>query len=341
MDIIFLAVTVLLFWLSVALHAPLRPDLRRTTMGWEDVLGLARERWACSGTCSGPCSGRKRSDAMTTHQLRRDPRLPRDHRRHHAAPGRLHEARVLGRADLPRPGPAAGRAGHLPRLRRGRREGPGLGRVDGDDAHRQRRLARDPLRDAAAPEVPAVQPERLRGRLAGLVLEHGRLVHDEHELAGLLRRVDDVALHPDGGPRPPQLPLGGDRHRDRGRRHPRRRPREGEGHRQLLVRLHAGDPLGAAADLLRRRALPGLARRRPELPAPTSPSRPSRASSRRSPQGPVASQEAIKELGTNGGGFFNANSAHPYENPTPGTNFFEMRPDLRDRRRPDQHARAA
>ncbi len=41
-------------------------------------------------------------------------------------------------------------------------------------------------------------------------------------------------------------------------------------------------------------------------------------------QGPVASQEAIKELGTNGGGFFNANSSHPYENPTPGTNFFEM-----------------
>lgn len=41
-------------------------------------------------------------------------------------------------------------------------------------------------------------------------------------------------------------------------------------------------------------------------------------------QGPVASQEAIKVLGTNGGGFFNANSAHPYENPTPFSNFFEM-----------------
>ncbi len=41
-------------------------------------------------------------------------------------------------------------------------------------------------------------------------------------------------------------------------------------------------------------------------------------------QGPVASQEAIKELGTNGGGFFNANSAHPYENPTPGTNFLQV-----------------
>jgi len=42
------------------------------------------------------------------------------------------------------------------------------------------------------------------------------------------------------------------------------------------------------------------------------------------PEGPVASQEAIKELGTNGGGFFNANSAHPFENPTPFANFFEL-----------------
>jgi K+-transporting ATPase ATPase A chain len=41
-------------------------------------------------------------------------------------------------------------------------------------------------------------------------------------------------------------------------------------------------------------------------------------------QGPVASQEIIKEFGTNGGGFFNANSAHPFENPTPLTNFVEM-----------------
>jgi len=41
-------------------------------------------------------------------------------------------------------------------------------------------------------------------------------------------------------------------------------------------------------------------------------------------QGPVASQEAIKMLGTNGGGFFNANSAHPFENPTPFSNFLEV-----------------
>jgi K+-transporting ATPase ATPase A chain len=42
------------------------------------------------------------------------------------------------------------------------------------------------------------------------------------------------------------------------------------------------------------------------------------------PMGPVASQEVIKELGTNGGGFFNANSAHPYENPTPLSHFVEI-----------------
>lgn len=42
------------------------------------------------------------------------------------------------------------------------------------------------------------------------------------------------------------------------------------------------------------------------------------------PQGPAASQIAIKELGTNGGGFFNANSSHPFENPTPLSNFIEM-----------------
>src|SRR5512142_2236381 len=40
--------------------------------------------------------------------------------------------------------------------------------------------------------------------------------------------------------------------------------------------------------------------------------------------GPVASQEAIKQIGTNGGGFFNANAAHPFENPTPWTNLLSM-----------------
>ena len=42
------------------------------------------------------------------------------------------------------------------------------------------------------------------------------------------------------------------------------------------------------------------------------------------PLGPAASQIAIKQLGTNGGGFFNVNSAHPLENPTPLSNFLEL-----------------
>ena len=52
--------------------------------------------------------------------------------------------------------------------------------------------------------------------------------------------------------------------------------------------------------------------------------RPLKARRRRSRQGPLASQLAIKMLGTNGGGFFNANSSHPYENPTPLSNLLQM-----------------
>ena len=48
------------------------------------------------------------------------------------------------------------------------------------------------------------------------------------------------------------------------------------------------------------------------------------SASRLLPQGPAASQVAIKQLGTNGGGFFNVNSAHPFENPTPLSNFLEV-----------------
>ena len=53
----------------------------------------------------------------------------------------------------------------------------------------------------------------------------------------------------------------------------------------------------------------------------------------------MASQEIIKEFGTNGGGFFNANSAHPFENPTPLTNFLEMFGIFAISAGPDLHAR--
>ena len=56
--------------------------------------------------------------------------------------------------------------------------------------------------------------------------------------------------------------------------------------------------------------------------------------------GPAASQIAIKQLGTNGGGFFNVNSAHPFENPTPFNNFVEMFSIADHPLRPGLHVRA-
>ena len=93
--------------------------------------------------------------------------------------------------------------------------------------------------------------------------------------------------------------------------------------RQLLGRPGPDHPLRPAADLVRRRAGARLPGRDPD---------PRRLASfphdRRRQQtlalGPVASQEAIKELGTNGGGFFNVNSAFPFENPNGLTNIVEL-----------------
>ena len=65
----------------------------------------------------------------------------------------------------------------------------------------------------------------------------------------------------------------------------------------------------------RLRGRPAARRRRPELLRRHHDHHAHRAATQTIPGGPVASQEAIKELGTNGGGFYNANSAHPFENP--------------------------
>ncbi|YAF36363.1 potassium-transporting ATPase subunit KdpA [Klebsiella pneumoniae] len=79
----------------------------------------------------------------------------------------------------------------------------------------------------------------------------------------------------------------------------------------LLLPLSAGGPVLYSA---------GRAAESAGLPAPYHP----RRGAPMLPMGPVASQEAIKLLGTNGGGFFNANSAHPFENPTALTNLVQM-----------------
>jgi K+-transporting ATPase ATPase A chain len=89
-------------------------------------------------------------------------------------------------------------------------------------------------------------------------------------------------------------------------------------HRQFLGRHRAGDGLRAAASVAGRLSAVRIARGDSELGRLHQVTTVEGATQTIA-QGPVASQEAIKMLGTNGGGFFNANSAHPFENPTPLT----------------------
>ena len=112
-----------------------------------------------------------------------------------------------------------------------------------------------------------------------------------------------------------------------------------EDDRQLLGRPDPRRPVHPAADLGRRRPRPRLAGRPADVERARRPSRPSRARSRPSRCGPIASQEWIKELGNNGGGFLNANSAHPFESPTPLTNWLEMFAILLVPVRADLHVR--
>ena len=118
--------------------------------------------------------------------------------------------------------------------------------------------------------------------------------------------------------------LGRSRHRGRHRAGARLRAQPDRSAGQLLGRpdphLHP-DP---AADLDRVRDRLRRRRNDPELPRLPHDHARSPAASRRCPAARCASQEVIKELGTNGGGFFNANSAHPFENPTTWTNWLEI-----------------
>ena len=106
--------------------------------------------------------------------------------------------------------------------------------------------------------------------------------------------------------------------------------RRGDGHgpghdRQLLGGPHAGHRLRPAAALASCSRCVFVSQGVIQNLAPYQEVDDARGrASRCIAMGPVASQEAIKQLGTNGGGFFNANAAHPFENPNPLTNFLSM-----------------
>ena len=126
------------------------------------------------------------------------------------------------------------------------------------------------------------------------------------------------------GARRAQLHLGGRRHLRGPGAHPRHRPPALGHRRQLLGGPDPRHPLRAAADLLRRWRWCWSGRAFPQTLSGYGHATGLEGVAQTLAWGPMASQEAIKELGTNGGGFLNANSAHPFENPTPFTNFLEM-----------------
>ena len=185
----------------------------------------------------------------------------------------------------------------------------------------------------AMQRLQAVLPFNPQGFGAGRArprLQHGRVVHDQHELAGLRRRVDHELPHADGRARLPQLRLGGGRHRRRDRVHPRHRA-AGEGHASATsgstwCARRCGcccrSAIVGALFLVSQGVVQNLQDRTIDRCETDSSRRP--RPQQTIAQGPVASQEVIKQFGTNGGGFFNANSAHPFENPTPLSNFFAM-----------------
>ena len=135
--------------------------------------------------------------------------------------------------------------------------------------------------------------------------------------------IDHRPPHPDGRPGRAELRVRRRRHGRRRRPHPGPGPAGLVDHRQLLGRPHPHphpDPAAAGVRLRGRARQPG---RDPEPARGYDDASPTLEGDRagRSPAGRWPARMAIKQLGTNGGGFFNANSIHPFENPNGITNF--------------------
>ena len=154
-------------------------------------------------------------------------------------------------------------------------------------------------------------------------LQHRDLLPHQHQLAELRRRKHAVLSDADGRPDAPELPVGRDRHCAGGGADPRLLPFLDAHHRQFLGRCDANHPLCAAADLIVY-TLFLVWQGMPQTLGAYVEATTLEGAKQTIAVGPVASQVAIKMLGTNGGGFFNANAAHPFENPTALSNFVQM-----------------
>ena len=170
-----------------------------------------------------------------------------------------------------------------------------------------------------------LNPQGFDAVRAGPRLQHRDQLHHQHQLAELRRRDDDEPSHADARPHRAQFPLRRDRPRHglRAGARPSRAPRPTT-RRQFLGRSDPHHPLHPAADRRSSSRSCCVALGVPQTLSGSVDATTLEGAKQTIAIGPIASQEAIKELGTNGGGFFNANSAHPFENPNAWSNLLEI-----------------
>ena len=168
-----------------------------------------------------------------------------------------------------------------------------------------------------------LNPDHLKGVAAAHRAQHRGQLRHEHELAVLRRRVHDVVPDPDGRARGAELRLRSRRHCSARRGRARARAPLGGDARELLGRPLPLARLRAAAAGADPGRDPDLAGRPADVRGHATATT-LQGAAQTIARGPVASQIAIKQLGTNGGGYYNSNSAVPFENPNGFTNFLEL-----------------
>ena len=209
-------------------------------------------------TSSRACANNEVHD-HDPHRLDSNSALLRDRRRAGETARLVHDARVQRRAHVPVAGLATGRDRALSGRGCRRETRAALAHLHHRHAVLPCRRLPHPLRTDAPPGGAAVQSGGAVGRRARPLLQHGRELHHQYQLAELRRRKHAVLPRADARPDAPELPVGGDRHRTRGRADPRLCARFGKDRRQFLGRYHPLHALHPHADLHRVRALPGLA----------------------------------------------------------------------------------
>ena len=304
-DLVFVILTVAFFAAGGA-----DPQGGRAAVSLENAVGPVVVRPAPRLPRGGPAASRSGSDVR--HHRRPAAGRPAGRRPGRVLPaaGRLHGPRLHQRPRHPR------RAGRLPRRWASTPRPTSAGRSTPGRCWRSPPCQRArSVRAAAGPAAPAAEPGLPRCR-AGPGVQHRGVVRDQHQLAVLLRRVDHGPPGPDGRPGGAELPVRRRRHGRRRRADPRLHPvsaptgsaTSGSTWSAACLRILLPLAVVGAVVLVALGAVQNLS-------AGTDGHHAGRRSRRPSPAGRSPRQEAIKELGTNGGGFYNANSAHPFENP--------------------------